>query len=355
MIERINQIASLLGENEALIISDNINRRYFTNFPSSAGSLLITQKNSYLLIDFRYYEKAAASIKGIKVVLCQSLYTQLNDLLAKENVNKLYLETDKVSLDLYNRICTQLTGVEVSNENRFSKEIEKQRSIKSKEEIACIEKAQEITDKAFSKILCDIRVGVTEKEIALKIEYYMREMGSEGVAFDVIAVAGKSSSMPHGVPEDKPIKSGDFITMDFGAKIGGYCSDMTRTVAVGSVSQKQKKVYETVLSAQRLALESIRAGVLCKDVDNKARRFINEAGYEGCFGHGLGHSLGLEIHESPACNTRDCTELKSGMIMTVEPGIYLENEFGVRIEDMVLVTENGYQNFTKSPKELIIL
>ena len=183
----------------------------------------------------------------------------------------------------------------------------------------------------------------------------MRERGSEGVAFDFIVVSGKNSSLPHGVPTSKKIENGDFVTMDFGAVINGYRSDMTRTIAVGSVTEKQRTVYETVLTAQKAALSIIKPDVTCSAVDKAARDIITDAGYGDCFGHGLGHSVGLEIHESPACNTRDITPLKSGMIMTVEPGIYIQDEFGVRIEDMVLITDNGYRNFTKSPKKLIII
>ena len=248
-----------------------------------------------------------------------------------------------------------MQGFNILKENTLSQKLNALRQIKSQDEIELIKKAQKITDDAFSHILNFIKSGVTEKEIALELEFFMRKSGSEGVAFDTIAVSGKNSSMPHGVPTDKPLEKGDFITMDFGAKWQGYCSDMTRTVALGKVTDKQRFVYDTVLKAQKAALDVIKAETICFDVDKAARDIIDNAGFKDCFGHGLGHSVGLYIHESPACNKRDMTPLKSGMIMTVEPGIYLENEFGVRIEDMVLVTENGYQNFTKSPKELIIL
>ena len=180
-------------------------------------------------------------------------------------------------------------------------------------------------------------------------------MGSEGVSFDFIVASGKNSSMPHAVPTDKKIEAGDFVTMDFGAVINGYRSDMTRTVAVGHVTDEQTKVYNTVLKAQTAALDSIKSGMVCKDIDKIARDIIYNAGYENCFGHGLGHSVGIEIHESPCFNLRDTTLLQSGMVLTVEPGIYLENNFGVRIEDMVVVTNEGCINITKSDKKLIVL
>ena len=183
----------------------------------------------------------------------------------------------------------------------------------------------------------------------------MRKEGSDGIAFDTIVVSGKNSSLPHGVPTDKAIENGDFVTMDFGARVMGYCSDMTRTVAVGKISEKQNFVYNTVLNAQLKALTAVKEGEKCQNIDKIARDIINNAGFEGCFGHGLGHSLGLDIHEAPACNTRDTSVLQADMLMTVEPGIYLENKFGVRIEDLVVVTADSHINLTKSPKNLIVL
>ncbi len=189
----------------------------------------------------------------------------------------------------------------------------------------------------------------------LDMEFYLRKQGSEGVSFNFIILSGKNSSSPHGSPSDKIVETGDFIIMDFGAVINGYCSDMTRTIAVGEVSEKQRLVYETVLKAQNAAIEATAPQKICKDIDHISRDIINKAGFEGCFGHGLGHSIGLEVHESPSFNRVDESPLLPGMVITVEPGIYLEGEFGVRIEDMIVITENGCENLTKSPKELIIV
>ena len=200
-----------------------------------------------------------------------------------------------------------------------------------------------------------IRPGVTEREIAAELTYRQLRLGAEGNSFDPIVVTGSHSSMPHGVPGERKIEMGDFITMDFGAVYHGYRSDMTRTVAVGFCSDEQKKVYNTVLDAQLKAIDYIRPGVSCRDVDRVARDYIYGAGYEGCFGHGLGHSVGVEIHEMPACNQRCDTVLAAGTVMTVEPGIYLENRFGVRIEDMIYLGDAGNINLTKSRKDLIIL
>ena len=212
-----------------------------------------------------------------------------------------------------------------------------------------------MTDDTFAYIAERIAAGRTERDVMLDMEMYMRRLGSEGVAFNFVVVSGKNSSLPHGVPTDKVIERGDFVTMDFGAVVNGYRSDMTRTVAVGTISDEQRRVYDTVLEAQTAALAAIRAGVVCKDVDKVARDLIARAGYGDCFGHALGHSVGIAVHEAPILSTRCDTVLKAGTMMTVEPGIYLEGKFGVRIEDMVLITEDGYENFTKSPKNLLIL
>ncbi len=355
MEKRIEKIWDFLGENDAALIMSDTNRLYFTGFNSSAGAVLITKTQAFLLVDFRYFEMAKKRVSHLEVRLTNRLYRDIGEILQKLSVKNIFIETDTVTLDSFSSLQKALESFNISNENSLTQKITQMRSIKDGGEIALIEKAQALTDQAFSYILDFIKVGATEKEIALKMEFFMREGGSEGVAFDFITVSGKNSSLPHGVPTDKKIEKGDFVTMDFGAVVGGYRSDMTRTVAVGFVTDKQREIYETVLKAQKAALNAIKAGVPCKDIDKAARDIITNAGFGDCFGHGLGHSVGLEIHESPACNTRDITPLQTGMIMTVEPGIYIENEFGVRIEDMVVITNNGYRNLTKSPNDLIIL
>lgn len=344
-----------LQKGEAALIGGGSNRFYLTGFGSSAGAVVITCEKAFFLIDFRYFEKAKYVVQSAEVVLCTNLKKQIFEILKAEQIKTLFIETDEVSVEAFSAYKEAFGGIEVSLDGKISNALTMQRAVKSQDEIKNIKAAQSITDKAFSYILERISVGKTEKEIALDLEFFARQNGSEGVAFDFIVVTGKNSSLPHGVPSDKPIEKGDFITMDFGAKVNGYCSDMTRTVAVGDISDEQRRVYETVLEAQNLAFKKINPGAVCKEVDAAARDYINGCGFEGCFGHGLGHSLGVDIHENPAFNTRDETVLKSGMILTVEPGIYLENKFGVRIEDMVLINDNGFENLTKSYKQLIIL
>jgi len=345
----------MLGIGEAAIISDGSNRLYFTGFHSSAGTVVITQNYACFFIDFRYIEKAKASISHLEVIMTDGLIRQIKEVFSRQNIKNVLIETDRVNLDYYAVLKKNLEGITISTDKILTNKILELRSIKSMEEIELIKKAQSLTDSTFQYILNHIESGKTEKEIMLLMEFYIRKLGSEGVAFDFVVVSGKNSSMPHGVPTDKPINDGDFITMDFGAVVSGYRSDMTRTVAVKYVSDKQKEVYNTVLSAQYAALDAIKPGVKCNEIDKISRDLIYGAGYEGCFGHGLGHSVGIEIHENPSFNTINETILQKGMVLTVEPGIYLENEFGVRIEDMVYITDDSYENITKSPKELIIL
>lgn len=355
MKQRIEKLQNSLLDGEAALIFSLSNRFYLTNFCSSAGVVAITREKAVLLIDFRYFEKAKQVVNTMEVVLCTNTYKQIAEFLKAQKIKKVFIETDEVKFSLFTQLKSRLQGVEISEDHKIQNLINSLRAVKSQYEIGLIKTAQQITDKAFSYILERIDIGRTEKEIALDLEFFIRKNGSDGIAFDFVTVSGKNSSLPHGAPSDKKLENGDFLTMDFGARVGGYRSDMTRTVALSSVSEKQKSVYDTVLKAQHFALNGIKQGAVCKDIDALARNFINESGFQDCFGHGLGHSIGIDTHENPSFNTRDTTVLESGMVLTVEPGIYLENEFGVRIEDMVVVTENGYENLTKSPKELIII
>lgn len=352
---RVQTIQKQLAKQEALLVTSAANRFYLTGFESSAGCVLVTDQAAYFLIDFRYVEKAKQVVNSCSVQLSNRSNEEIKELLNKHGIKRLYLETESASVSAMKGYAEAFEGVEVSTENKMDIVLEQMRAVKTRQELALIEKAQKLTDDTFTYILDRIAVGRSEIDVMLDMEFYMRKLGSEGVSFDFIVVSGKNSSLPHGVPTDKRIESGDFLTMDFGAVVEGYHSDMTRTVAVGSVSEQQRKVYDTVLKAQQAALDTVRAGMVCKDVDKVARDIIYRAGYEGCFGHGLGHSVGIEIHENPSFNTRCLTCLKPGTIMTVEPGIYLENQFGVRIEDMVYVTEDGCENLTASRKDLIIL
>ena len=354
MSNKVLKIQEFLNVGEAALVTSDENRFYLTGFPSSAGTVLITKQNAYFLIDFRYFEKAKKTVTSCEVILAEKGGTSVLDLLGKENIKKLYVETNKTSVAVF-KSMKEKYGEVLTESDEFDKYITRCREIKDEKELALIREAQKLTDDTFSYILERIEAGRTEKDVMLDMEFYMRKLGSEGVSFDFIVVSGKNSSLPHGVPTDKVIEKGDFLTMDFGAIVGGYHSDMTRTVAVGHVTEEMERVYNTVAAAQDAAFEVIKPGVVCMDVDKASRDLIYGAGYEGCFGHGLGHGVGVEIHEAPSFNFVCETKLEKGMVMTVEPGIYLEDKFGVRIEDMVFITDDGYENITKSDKKLIIL
>ena len=355
MNERIEKVRAALAEGEAALIESGANRFYLTGFPSSAGQVLVTAKDAYFLIDFRYEEKAREVVTSARVILAEQVYAQIAEILQADGASLLFVEAEHTSLSDFARLKKNLPDVILANDGKIDRALREARAIKSAAELTCVKEAQRMTDETFSYILDRIAVGRTEREVMLDMEFFMRRMGSEGVSFDFIVVSGANSSLPHGVPTDKRIERSDFVTMDFGAVYKGYRSDMTRTVALGEVSEEQRRVYDTVLAAQAASLGAIRAGAKCRDVDAAARDLINEAGYTGCFGHGLGHSVGIDIHEYPSCSPRSEATLAPGMLMTVEPGIYLEGKFGVRIEDMVVVTEDGYENLTRSEKKLIIL
>lgn len=342
------------GVDAAIITSDN-NRRYFTDMRSSAGTLLVTRKAARFIIDFRYIEKAQKVITDFDVLLQDDLYAQISAFFHDQGVKNVAIESDFVTVSMFNEYRERLGAFTIVNDDALSNLINKLRAIKTPEEIENIKAAQAITDKAFSHMCEFIKPGLKELEVAVELEYTMKKLGALTLAFDSIVVSGVNSSMPHGVPSEKKIEAGDFVTMDFGAAYNGYCSDMTRTVAIGKISDEQKKVYDTVLTSQLMAIDAIRLGMDCSEVDKVARDYIYANGYEGCFGHGLGHSLGLFIHENPRFSSTCHDKTEKNMIITVEPGVYLSGKFGVRIEDMVLIGEDGATSLTHSEKKLITL
>ena len=341
---------------DGAIITSDANRRYFTDMKSSAGALLITRSAAQFIIDFRYIEKAKSVITDFEVLLqSDDYYGQIGQFFQAQNAKRIAVESDFVTVGQFHRYGEKLPALEWQGGSALADEINALRAVKSPEEVAFIEKAQSITDATFTHMCGLIRPGMTELEIAVEMEYHMRKLGASGLAFDSIVASGVNSSMPHAVPSEKKVEIGDFVTMDFGASYNGYCSDMTRTVAVGQVSAEQKRVYDTVLTAQRLAIEAIPKSRLYSEVDAAARDYIYAQGYEGCFGHGLGHSLGLYIHEDPRFSPSCGEEMQKDVIVTVEPGVYLEGKFGVRIEDMVLLTGGEPRDLTHSEHELICL
>ena len=353
---RIEKIQSALPEiSDAFLITSWENRYYLTGLKSSAGVLFVAKTRAVLLIDFRYYDMAVALNGLFDVILMTDEEIQLKELLDSCGINRIFFETQSLSVSNFKKYRDSFPETIFSDDELLTCLLSDMRMIKSDEEISFIQKAQNLTDLTFDHILGFIKPGMAENEIATEIDYFFRKNGALEPSFSTIVLSGVNSCLPHGVPTDKKVMEGDFVLMDFGAKLSGYCSDMTRTVAIGRVSEEQRKVYETVLEAQKRALDLLKEGALCTDVDTTARSFIDEQGFMGLFGHSLGHSLGIEIHEEPRMSPKSKNVLKSGIMITVEPGIYLSGQYGVRIEDLALITKNGHMNFTKSPKELIIL
>lgn len=355
-IERLTEKVIGGDAKKAALVVSETNLYYLTAFPSTDGALLLTAEQAYYLLDFRYAEAARAKAEGAVVEEFTNLNDSIAALLKKHGITSVYMEYAALPYGQAKRfeaLCAE-NGAEAVLDTTLDDAIRAQRIVKSEEEIRKICDAQAITDATFEHILPYIREGVTEREIALEIEFYMRKLGADGNAFDPIVVTGGNGSQCHGIPGDTVIRKGDFITMDTGAMLKGYHSDMTRTVALGHVSDEQKAIYDTVLKAQLAAIDAVHAGVRCCDVDKVARDII-ETPYPGTFGHGLGHGVGFEIHEWPRFSRLDDTICAPGMVITVEPGIYVAGKCGVRIEDMIVVTEDGCRNLTHSPKELIIL
>ncbi len=355
---RIEKLQSLLRQSTqldgALIVSPE-NRRYFTGFPSSDGYLLVSADRAVFVTDSRYFEAACQKAAGCEIVLQSTDRGQLKALFSEMGVRRIGIEASRMSLSAFARCTEMLAPLELSADNTLDLLIHALRAVKTADEVERIECAQRIAEQAFAHICNFIEPGKTEREVALELDFFMLSHGAEALSFETIAVSGANSSKPHGVPGDKKIEPGDFVTMDFGAVVDGYHSDMTRTVAVGKVSEKQKEVYAVVLEAQTEAVKVLKAGLPCCEADAAARGVIDRAGYGACFGHSTGHGVGIEIHERPNLAPRAKDALVTGNVVTVEPGIYLPGEFGVRTEDMAFITAEGCRNLTNCPKELLVL
>lgn len=339
---------------DGLLISNGNNMRYISGFAGATGYLYISEKRHAVITDSRYTIQAEIEAKGYEIITIGNggYEDAINDILRTEQIEKLGFEAEDILFAKYQILKEKL---KVNELIPVADDISLLRRIKTPKELEFIKRAEAIGDEVFSEILTFIKPGMTELLIAAKLEYLMKVNGAEGISFPAIVASGVNSSMPHAVPTQKKIQMGDFLTMDFGCVYEGYCSDMTRTIVIGKASDQQKEIYQTVLSAQTAALEFIKAGYQGKEVDKIARDIIYKAGYEGCFGHGLGHSVGLFIHENPRLSPMEEDILLAGMIETVEPGIYVKGFGGVRIEDLVVVTETGCENFTHSVKKLIEL
>lgn len=354
-MSRLGELLSRLPEEiDCALITSDINRRYFSGMRSSAGIIAAFREETYLIIDGRYYEKACGTVRGLTVIREKSRLSQLNELLERHCARMIAIEAETVTVSELSTYRQQLKA-DIDDSGRLSDTINEMRMCKTSEELDRIRAAQRIAEAAFEHILGFIKAGVTEREIALELDFFMLRNGAEALSFDTIALTGKNTSLPHGVPSDTAVKTGDFVLMDYGAVVDGYHSDMTRTVCVGAPDDEMCEVYETVLSAQQAAIDTARAGVSCRDMDAAARRVIESSGYGEFFVHSLGHGVGLEIHEFPNAAPRSNAVLRNGMVITAEPGIYIPDKFGVRIEDFLAICDENPENLTKSPKNLIIL
>ncbi len=351
---RITKLRNKMAELnvDAVIVLDELNQHYLSEFAFTDGLLFITKNTAHLVTDFRYYEMALGKAnKSFEIVMPTSRKEYLKKVISDEGIKTVGFEGGSVSYQTYRSYCEEYSECEFIN---IGDAIEVIRQIKSSDEIEKMQRAQDITDASLAHLLKFITPNMTELEVAVELEYAMRKGGTDSFAFETIAVSGDASALPHGTPRNMKLRPG-FLTMDFGARVEGYCSDMTRTIVIGKADEYIKKLYNTVLKAQTAALEYLREGADCGEADKIARDIIDSVPeYKGAFGHSLGHSVGLFIHESPRLYSRGFgRKLNAGEIVTVEPGIYLFGKYGCRIEDMVAITEDGIHNFTHSPKDLI--
>ena len=349
---RISRLRTLLEEKilDAVLVTKEENVRYFSGFSGDSAVLLVTREYLMLVTDSRYTEQAAAEAPLYEIVAQKDgLYAKTVELTAQMGVVALGFEGGALVYDQHQKLCTLLG--EISFDTSLS--LDALRQIKDANEIALIRRACAIADEAFARVIGDIRPGMTEMEIAAALEWYMRRAGSERPAFQTIVASGVRGSLPHGVASGKQVAHGELVTMDFGAVCGGYHSDITRTICIGRADARQRSVYDAVLTAQQRALSAIRPGVTGAAVDDAARAVLDAQDLNQYFGHGLGHSLGLEIHEEPRLSQAGKELLQPGMLITDEPGVYIPGWGGVRIEDTVLVTSEGSEALTHAPKEFI--
>ena len=354
-MKNLEKYLTLLNDEvDGLLLTSRYSRHYGAEFDIAEGVAIVTKSGCRYFTDSRYIESAQNNLKGFEVLEMnrQNSYIDLlNTAISDFGVSSLGFEESDLTVGKYNYYKDKLHA----ELKTYDKQINSFRAMKEDWELDLMRKAQAITDKAFAEVITRIKVGMTELELQAELIYCLYKNGATGLAFDPIVVSGPNTSLPHGVAGEREIQAGDFITLDFGASYQGYCSDMTRTVAVGFATEEMKKIYNTVLEAQMTALSISKAGVPGKDIDAAARKVITDAGYGEYFGHGYGHSLGLQVHESPSPNGANGEGMPLGAVASAEPGIYLPGKFGVRIEDVIIYRENGHENITASPKNLIIV
>ncbi|WP_028588980.1 M24 family metallopeptidase [Paenibacillus massiliensis] len=355
MNNRVNQLRHAMSERnvQAMLVASPVNRRYLTGFTGSAGYVLVTEHDSILLTDFRYMTQAPAQAPDFQVVEhAPQVMDTVRELLTARSITKLGFEQEHVSYSSYTAYGEKLATIELVPVSGL---VEGLRLYKDANEIELMQRAADLADAAFAHILPKIKPGITERELDLEMEFFMRSRGATSSSFDTIVASGERSALPHGVASSKVVQKNELITFDFGALLDGYCSDLTRTVATGELAPKLREIYDVVLEAQLHTLEHIRAGMTGREADALARDVITRHGYGEYFGHSTGHGLGMEVHESPRLSKLSDDVLKPGMVVTVEPGIYLPGLGGVRIEDDIVITDNGIRILTSSSKEFTIV
>ena len=351
---RIHKLREAMARRDvqAALITGKENVRYYSGFSGTSSQLLITQKETWFFTDYRYTEQAEAETDfSVIETKGNTRINEIFDTAKKAGARHIGVDLASVSYMAYMAYVEHIAPQDIID---LSADISAQRSIKEDGEIALIAKGASHNDKLFAHLCTLIRPGVSENDIKAEIVYYMHRNGAE-IAFDPIVASGPNSSLPHATPSDRPFAPGDFVTMDYGCRFDGYCSDFTRTVAISDIDKVQQKVYDSVKYAGDLALDALAAGKTGKDIDAVARDAIAAAGFADAFGHGLGHGVGLFIHEAPTLNALSDAVLQENMIVTVEPGIYLKGQFGVRIEDLCVVKDGGHVNLTAAPRDMIIL
>jgi len=325
--------------------------RYLSGFTGSEGVLLVSALQRILLVDGRYSAQAIAETRGMKIVEYQDKIRGIARAVETLHLKKVGLEADTITLDVYEKLADVLGGKTFVP---LSEELRMLRACKDKNEIALMKKAAEISSSSLDSLLLSLRIGRTEKELALELEMIARQRGADALAFDAIVASGENAALPHARPTERKIKKGDFVVIDFGVKYRGYCSDETCTVAIGKLTDRQKNAYRLVQEAHDRALECVRAGRPAADIDREARKVFGRR-YERYFVHGTGHGVGLDVHEAPRLSSTSTDILRQGMMVTVEPGLYFPGHWGVRIEDTVWVKKNSCEKITKMNKELIVI
>lgn len=353
-MNRIESIKKFIEELnlDAVYVTHIPNIRYISGFSGSSAYVIITRSKNIFITDFRYKEQSHLQVKDFEIIVKAASAEEVRNVFENEGLKNIGFESNHITVHQFDDLKSS------SKETKFTAlgdRIERLTMIKTQDEIAKIQKAVDISDMVFTKLLEIIKPGIKEMDVSAEISYWHKKFGACKDSFDPIVASGWRGSLPHGMASEKIIENGEMVTLDFGCVYDGFCSDITRTISIGKPSGEMKKVYDVVCRSQQMAIDAAKAGMTTKELDQVARKYINECGYEGKFGHGLGHGLGIEVHEMPGVSQKTDIILQKDSVVTIEPGIYLDGIGGVRIEDDILISEKGCYVFNKAPKELIVL